>query len=113
MRIFDKNKNIIISGAWDGEFSPCLDGKEASGGSYGEYMKIIVAGCGKIGTAILESLVAEGQDVVAIDDNADVITEITNIYDVMGVCGNSADCETLDEASNPHSFLSPRRVPTK
>ena len=98
MRIFDKNKNIIISGAWDVELSPCLDGKEASGGSYGEYMKIIVAGCGKIGTAILESLVAEGQDVVAIDDNADVITEITNIYDVMGVCGNSADCETLDEA---------------
>ena len=73
-------------------------------------MKIIVAGCGKIGTAILESLVAEGHDVVAIDDNADVITEITNIYDVMGVCGNRP---LTRRASNPHSFLSPRRVPTK
>ena len=61
-------------------------------------MKIIIVGCGKIGTTILSSLVTEEHDVVAVDDNASVITEITNIYDVMGVCGNGADCETLTEA---------------
>lgn len=61
-------------------------------------MKIIVVGCGKIGTAILSSLVAEGHDVVAIDNDASVIDEVTTVYDVMGVCGNGADCDTLEEA---------------
>lgn len=62
-------------------------------------MKITVAGCGKIGTTVLSSLVAEGHDVVAIDDDPSVIAEITNIYDVMGVCGNCVDSDTLDEAN--------------
>lgn len=61
-------------------------------------MKIIVAGCGKIGRAILASLVSEGHDVVALDSDPAVIEEITNIYDVMSICGNGADCETLEEA---------------
>ncbi len=61
-------------------------------------MKIIIVGCGKIGTAILENLVGEGNDVVAIDDSPSVIEEIGNVYDVMCVCGNGADTETLQEA---------------
>lgn len=61
-------------------------------------MNIIVAGCGKIGTAVVSALVSEGHDVTAMDENPDVINEITNVYDVMGICGNSADCETLEEA---------------
>lgn len=61
-------------------------------------MRIIIVGCGKIGTTIIASLVAEGHDVVAVDDNPDVINEITNIYDAMAVCGNGANCETLTEA---------------
>lgn len=62
-------------------------------------MKIIVVGCGKIGKAVISSLVAEGHDVVAIDDDPAIVTEITNVYDVMGVCGNGADLDTLEEAS--------------
>lgn len=62
------------------------------------YMKIIIVGCGKIGTSILENLVGEGNDVVAIDVSPSVIDEIGNIYDVMCVCGNGADTETLEEA---------------
>lgn len=61
-------------------------------------MKMIVVGCGKIGISIISSLVAEGHDVVAIDDDPAVIEEITNIYDAMGVCGNGADNDTLREA---------------
>ena len=61
-------------------------------------MNIIVVGCGKIGVTMLESLVAEGHDVTAVDTDPDVITELTNIHDVMGVCGNGADCEPLEEA---------------
>lgn len=61
-------------------------------------MKIIIVGCGKIGSTILASLTAEGHDVTAVEVDADLLTEITNVYDVMGVCGNGADCETLAEA---------------
>lgn len=62
-------------------------------------MKIIIAGCGKVGTTIVESLISEGHEVTAIDNNPSVIAEITNIYDAIGVCGNGADCETLSEAN--------------
>ncbi|MBQ4317080.1 MAG: Trk system potassium transporter TrkA [Clostridia bacterium] len=61
-------------------------------------MKIVIVGCGKIGTSILENLVGEGNDVVAIDISPSVINEIGNVYDVMCVCGNGADTETLEEA---------------
>lgn len=61
-------------------------------------MNIVVVGCGKIGTAILSSLVAEGHDVVAIDSSSSALSLVTNIFDVMGVCGNGADCDTLSEA---------------
>ncbi|MBQ8207785.1 MAG: Trk system potassium transporter TrkA [Clostridia bacterium] len=61
-------------------------------------MKITVVGCGKIGATIVANLAAEGHDVVAIDNSPAVIAEITNIYDVMGVCGNGADYDTLAEA---------------
>lgn len=61
-------------------------------------MKIVVEGCGKIGITILQSLIAEGHDLVVIDNNPAVIEEITNIYDAIGVCGNGADSDTLSEA---------------
>lgn len=61
-------------------------------------MKITVVGCGKIGRTILSSLVSEGHNVTAIDKDSSVIAEITNIYDVMGVCGNGVDWDTLSEA---------------
>ncbi len=61
-------------------------------------MKIIVGGCGNIGENLLLSLVNEGHDVVVLDSSPQVITEMTNIYDVMGVCGNAADYETLEVA---------------
>lgn len=61
-------------------------------------MKIIVAGCGKIGVSILERLLEEGHESVVIDNDPLVIDGITNIYDVMAVCGNAADSDTLSEA---------------
>lgn len=61
-------------------------------------MRIVIVGCGKIGTTIVDNLAGEGHDVVAIDENNDVITEISNIYDILCVCGSGADCETLSEA---------------
>ena len=61
-------------------------------------MKIIVVGCGKIGSSIIGDLVSEGHDIVAVDEKADVAESMGNIYEVMSVCGNGADCETLSEA---------------
>ncbi|MGI6279793.1 MAG: Trk system potassium transporter TrkA [Acutalibacteraceae bacterium] len=61
-------------------------------------MKIIIAGSGKIGTTLISSLVSEGHDLVVIDRDPNVVAEITNIYDVMGVCGNCVDSDILKEA---------------
>lgn len=61
-------------------------------------MKIIIVGCGKIGTTIVASLVGEGHDVVAIDNDPDAIADIMNVYDAMCICGNGADSDTLTEA---------------
>ncbi|MBR3837044.1 MAG: Trk system potassium transporter TrkA [Clostridia bacterium] len=61
-------------------------------------MNIIIVGGGKIGTTILKNLVSEGHNVTAIDSNPEVIKEISNTYDVMCVCGNGVDWETLTEA---------------
>ena len=61
-------------------------------------MKILIAGCGKIGITLLASLVAEGHDVTAIDNCRETLDEIMNIYDVIGVCGNATDQDTLLEA---------------
>ncbi len=61
-------------------------------------MRIIIVGCGKIGVTVIESLLAEGHDIVAVDNNPEVIRKITNIYDVIGVCGSGTDYTTLAEA---------------
>ncbi len=61
-------------------------------------MKIIIVGCGKIGITLLSSLSSEGHDVLGIDTDPAVIDSITNTFDVMGVCGNGADCSVLKEA---------------
>ena len=61
-------------------------------------MKIIVVGCGKIGKAVIASMVDEKHDIVAIDNNPKVINNITNLFDVMAVCGNATSRELLLEA---------------
>ncbi|MBQ7386239.1 MAG: Trk system potassium transporter TrkA [Ruminococcus sp.] len=61
-------------------------------------MNITVVGCGKIGQSIVASLLSEGHDVVVIDKDEEIISEVTNIYDVIGVCGIGTDCEVLTEA---------------
>ncbi|MBQ2513507.1 MAG: Trk system potassium transporter TrkA [Clostridia bacterium] len=62
-------------------------------------MNIVVIGAGKIGSAIIASLVEEGHDVTAVDSNPRAIEEITDSYDIMCVCGNGADVDALREAS--------------
>ena len=61
-------------------------------------MKIILVGCGKVGVALIGALVAEGHDLVVIDNRREVLDELTNQYDVMCMEGNGTDCEALQEA---------------
>ena len=53
-------------------------------------MKIIIVGCGKVGTTLVEQLSKEGHDIIIIDKNAKKVQEIANIYDIMGIVGNGA-----------------------
>ncbi len=61
-------------------------------------MKILIVGCGKVGTSMLASLVGEGHEVIAIDNDPAALEELTNVYDAMTVCGNGADSDVLEEA---------------
>jgi len=61
-------------------------------------MKIIIAGCGKVGDILIKNLTEEGHDVVAIDNDSVVLQDVINMYDVMCVCGNAADYDTLNDA---------------
>ena len=61
-------------------------------------MKIIIVGCGKIGTTLLSSLVSEGHEVVAVDSSPAALAEISDIYDIMCVYGNGVDSDVLIEA---------------
>ena len=61
-------------------------------------MKIIIAGCGKVGTTITEQLSAEGHDIAVIDSYADVVNSVANTYDVLGVIGNAASHAVQIEA---------------
>lgn len=68
-------------------------------------MKITVVGCGKIGCTVINALLTEGHEIVAIDNDPDVISDITNIYDVMTVCGSGTDSDVLLEAGNANLLI--------
>ena len=61
-------------------------------------MKIVIAGCGKVGDIIVKNITAEGHDVTVIDSDSSVLQNITNTYDVICIHGNCNDYDTLCEA---------------
>lgn len=61
-------------------------------------MKIIIAGCGKVGRTIAEQLSIEKHDVTVIDDKQEVIDSVTTSFDVMGIVGNGASYSVQKEA---------------
>ena len=60
-------------------------------------MKVVVVGCGKIGKTIVESLVKEKHELLCIDSDMEVISEIGNAYDVMTICGNGISYDVLKQ----------------
>ena len=61
-------------------------------------MKIVIVGCGKIGTAIATELNLEEHDISVVDINHDAVTRLADSIDVMGIEGNGATYEVLEEA---------------
>lgn len=61
-------------------------------------MEIILVGCGKVGTALAAQLTQEGHSITVIDTNAEKIERIQEELDVMGIVGNGASINVLEEA---------------
>lgn len=61
-------------------------------------MKIIIIGCGKVGSALAELLDREGHEITVIDNKASAINNITQTLDVMGLVGNGASYNMLISA---------------
>lgn len=61
-------------------------------------MNIIIVGLGKLGMTMTKQLVNEGHSVTVVDTNNEKLTHAVDVYDVMGVLGNGAAVETLEEA---------------
>ena len=61
-------------------------------------MKIVVIGDGKVGRSIIEHVSKEGHEIIVIDKNPNVVEQLVNAYDVMGVVGNGASYEIQKSA---------------
>lgn len=68
-------------------------------------MKIMIIGVGKVGMALTQQLSLDGHDVTVIDTDKDVIDNIVNVYDVLGICGNGANYDIQREANAVHTDL--------
>lgn len=61
-------------------------------------MKILIAGCGKVGQALAQELSAEGHDLTLLDSDPHVLEVGIERYDVIAVQGNCASMQTLHRA---------------
>ncbi|MBQ3006966.1 MAG: Trk system potassium transporter TrkA [Clostridia bacterium] len=61
-------------------------------------MNIIIVGLGKLGMTLTKQLVNEGHSITVVDTNNGKLTNAVDTYDVLGVWGNGATVETLEEA---------------
>ena len=68
-------------------------------------MKIIIVGCGKVGTTLVEQLVKEGHDITIVDKNAKKIQELSSLYDIMGIVGNGASFSIQQDAGIENADL--------
>ncbi len=61
-------------------------------------LNIIIVGCGKIGTTLIDLLCSEGHNITIIDKHQERIQRVTDLYDILGIVGNGATYSTLHEA---------------
>ena len=68
-------------------------------------LNIIIVGCGKVGTTLVEQLVKEGHDITIVDKNAKKIQELSSLYDIMGIVGNGASFSIQQDAGIENADL--------
>ncbi len=68
-------------------------------------MKIIIAGCGKVGYALAQQLNEEGHNLTLIDNAAERLQPALSNMDIQGVVGNASSFLTLLEAGIEHTDL--------
>lgn len=68
-------------------------------------MKIMIVGCGKIGTTLAEQLSSEHHDLVVIDTNPQKIQQLSESIDVMGIVDNGASINVLSDAGIEDAHL--------
>ncbi|MBQ3482389.1 MAG: Trk system potassium transporter TrkA [Oscillospiraceae bacterium] len=68
-------------------------------------MKIIIAGAGKVGAGIAQSLEAEGHDITLIDRDSATIDRMVNELDVICCLGNATHLDTLREAGTDQADI--------
>lgn len=61
-------------------------------------MKIIIVGAGKVGEYLFNDLNTDDNDVILIEKKQEVLNEMLSKYDIIGIVGNSASYDTLDES---------------
>lgn len=61
-------------------------------------MKIIIIGCGKVGSTLAEELCKEDHEIVVIDKNQQKVQALSESLDLMGLGGNGSSIQTLSEA---------------
>lgn len=61
-------------------------------------MRIIIVGCGKVGSTLAEHLDEEGHDITVIDKHGEKLKYLSDRIDVLGVEGNGASVSTQREA---------------
>jgi len=68
-------------------------------------MKIIIVGCGNVGSAIAEQLSYEGHNITVVDVNEKLVNGVSDAYDVLGVVGNGASLNIQREAGVDNADL--------
>ncbi len=61
-------------------------------------MKIVIVGCGKVGTSIARELISEGHEISVVDNNRKAVNRLSETLDVLGIEGNGATFDALSEA---------------
>lgn len=61
-------------------------------------MKIIIVGCGNVGTTLAEQLSTEGHDITIIDTREQLVKDVSAAFDVLGIVGNGASFNVQSEA---------------
>ena len=61
-------------------------------------MRIIIVGCGKVGSALAEQLSAEGHELTLIDLSERRLEKLTNRLDLTAVAGSGTSYQVLLEA---------------